>query len=101
MLRPSIFQADPKAGGGTVWNQVFLYFCVPGRIPREPRLNPSSGLPKHITAQISPTNIEKGGYDIIPANLRIGKIIVPAINVITKKPNAHKMMNIALFMLPI
>ena len=66
-------------------------------MPREPRLNPTSGLPKHITAQISPTNIGTG-HDIMPANLSIRKTIAPAIKVAIQKPSAHKMMNIALFM---
>jgi hypothetical protein len=36
---------------------LLVIFFVPGRMPREPRLNPTSGLPKEITAQAIPTPI--------------------------------------------
>jgi len=59
-----------KATGGAGWESglwishhrcvLLVLFFVPGRIPREPRLNPTSGLPIDITAQISPTCIGRG-----------------------------------------
>jgi hypothetical protein len=69
---------------------------VPGRIPREPRLNPISGLPKHIIVKISPTN--RGGGKLHPSILlSIERHIEPTIKATTQNITAHKIINMARF----
>jgi hypothetical protein len=77
---------------------VFLLalFFVPGRRPREPRLNPTNGLAIEISDQISPTR--RGGGKLHPSSLlNIGRHMEPTIKVTTKKMTAHKMMNMVRF----
>jgi hypothetical protein len=77
---------------------LLLLFFVPGRRPREPRLNPTNRLPTLITVQISPTI--RGGGKLHPSSLLIiGRHIEPTAKVATQKPIAHKMMNMILFII--
>ena len=76
---------------------LLVFFFVPGRMPREPRLNATSGLPIEITAQTiaTPTGmIGKFQPSILQS---IGRHIEPTITVAIKKTTAHKSMNMTLF----
>ena len=66
-------------------------------MPREPRLNPTSGLPKNIAAQMEPTNIDGRMFPGLNPMLNIAKTMTPAVKVTNQNTNAHKMMNMALF----
>jgi len=66
-------------------------------MPREPRLNPTSGLPKNTTDQIELTRIDGRMLPGLNPILNIAKILTTAIKATTQNPTAHKIMNKVLF----